>query len=162
METFRRRAFNRCAGPSIRGHQCVDSRPAFRASEPAEGTPESGEVVRVPMKSPTLRTLIVFAASIPLVALPLFGLWVHRFLKDYRTGVYAIAFVVALAIAMQIPGLRLARGQAGLASSAWRGAIVGYLAGLVAYVVLALIIPDGASKVTARRAPSSRSGSRGA
>jgi hypothetical protein len=99
------------------------------------------------LRSSIVRNLLAVAASVPLVALPLFWLWVHRFLKDYRTGVYAIAFVVALAIAIQIPGLRLARGQAALMSSAWRGAIAGYLAGLVAYVVLALIIPDGASKL---------------
>lgn len=49
--------------------------------------------MRVRVSFPTFRTVLALGASLPLVALPLFGLWVHRFLKDYRTGLYAAAFV---------------------------------------------------------------------
>jgi hypothetical protein len=78
-----------------------------------------------------------------LVALPLFGLWVHRFLKDYRTGIYAAAFVVALAIAMQSDVFRIRVGPVRMVSAMWKGALAGYMAGLIAYFVVSLIIPAG-------------------
>jgi len=96
------------------------------------------------LASASLRNLLALAASIPIVALPLFGLWVHRFLKDYRTGIYAAAFVVALGIAMHVGFFRVREGSVRLGSAAWRGAIAGYLAGLIAYFALVLATPSGA------------------
>jgi len=91
------------------------------------------------------RNFLALGLSIPLVALPLFGLWVHRFLKDYRTGVYAVAFVVILAMVMHVGIFRVRGGAMRLVSAALRGAVAGYVAGVVGYLVLVLVIPDGAA-----------------
>lgn len=98
---------------------------------------------RTSLDSPGVRNLLVLGASIPIVGLPLFGLWVHRFLKDYRTGIYAGVFVVTLGIVMHVGFFRVCEGNTRLGAAGWRGAIAGYLAGLIAYFALVLASPSG-------------------
>jgi hypothetical protein len=91
------------------------------------------------------RNFLVLGLSIPLVALPMFGLWVHGFFKDYRTGVYAVTFIVVIAMLMHVGIFRVRESTMRLASAGLRGAIAGYISGLVAYFILVFVISDGAA-----------------
>lgn len=92
------------------------------------------------------RTSSIVGLSLPTLGAAVFAGWVYPFLKDFRVVLYAAAFIVSLLCLLQIPAF-VESGTARIGRAAARGLAAGYLAGVVAYIVMAALVPDGAERL---------------